>query len=105
MVRLGSQLLPVSSLPIFSVNMGKGGKAEVWGSVGGGPLFPRIACNELGQPLMGSLNRRNRSPSWQSGQAGCLTHYESLIRAWAQASAAGIGPVHDANVAFGSRSL
>lgn len=55
------------------------------GSMGLGPLFPCVACNELSQPLLGSLTeaaRQNGSPSWQSGQADRCTHCESLIRAW-----------------------
>lgn len=76
----------------------------MWGDT----LFPCITYNELGQPLMGSLTeatRRNGSPSWQPGHAGCLTHYESLIRVPAQASAAGGGPLHDANVMAEPSSL
>lgn len=77
----------ISSLSILSVNIGDRRKAGYWGSMGRGPLFLCIASNELRQPLMGSLTkatRWNRSPSWQSGQAGCLTLYESLIRVWAR---------------------
>lgn len=29
--------------------------------MGRGPLFLRIACNELAQPLMGSLNRGHQT--------------------------------------------
>lgn len=36
------------------------GKAGEWGSMGRGPPFLRVACNELGRPLTGSLNRGHR---------------------------------------------
>lgn len=94
MVRLEPQLLSFSFLLVWNqlpfhsqCEHGDRRKAGHWGNMGRGPLFPCIAYNELRQPLMGSLTRAtrwNRSPSWQSGQAGCLTLYESLIRVWAR---------------------
>ena len=80
-----SSWFEISSLPVFGVNMVERREAGHWGSMGGHPLFPCIACNELSQPLMASLTeatRQNRSPSWQSGQAGRWTHSERLIRVW-----------------------
>lgn len=62
---LERRLLPLSFLLVWDqlpshsqCEQGERGKAD--------PLFPCMACNELGQPLMGSLTgatRRNRSPA------------------------------------------